>query len=98
MGAASSQGTGWAVPIGRRELLGVTDMKEAPDGSTNVGFDWKWAPNETGTALRNTVPKASAFFDQTRKGRAACRPVGDKWRCELAAWSTAADGLGEFRP
>lgn len=93
---ASSQRSVWAVPIGRRELLAVTDVKAAPDGLTNVGFDWKWAPNETGVALRDTVPQASAFFDQTRRGRASCRPVQDEWRCELGTWSTPADGLGEF--
>src|SRR2546425_1132766 len=43
-----NEGVAWMVPIGRREILGVRGLKEAPDGSTQVGFDWKWTPNEKG--------------------------------------------------
>lgn len=92
----SFQGKAWAVPIGRRELVGVTKVAGGPDGSTQVEFDWKWTPNETGTALRQSVPKADVFFDQTRKGRASCRHENDAWRCALGMWMTPADGLGEF--
>jgi hypothetical protein len=92
---ASNQGTAWTVPIGRRELVGVTEVRPAPDGSTQVEFDWKWAPDETGMALRSSVPQASVFFDQARKGRASCRRRNDEWRCDLAMWAMAAD-VGEL--
>jgi len=93
----STQGNAWAVPIGRRELVAVTKLADAPDGSTQVEFDWKWSANETGTSLRQSVPKADVFFGQTRKGRASCRRQNDAWRCALGMWMTPADGLGEFR-
>lgn len=93
----SNQGTGWAVPIGRRELVGVTAVEAAPDGSTQVEFDWKWVANETGAALRNSVPQAKGFFDQTRKSRASCRRTGGDWLCQLGMWGTPADAIGELR-
>lgn len=92
---APTGGTAWAVPIGRRELLGVTGLTTAPDESMQVEFDWKWTPQEIGTALRKAIPNADAFFDRTRKGRASCRRQGDGWRCQLGMWTTA-DALGEF--
>jgi len=92
---ALSGGSSWAVPIGRRELVRVTELTETPDGSTQAQFEWRWAPNETGAALRGVVPKAGAFFDETRKGRASCRSDGE-WRCDLGMWTTAADALGEL--
>jgi hypothetical protein len=95
---ASSEGTAWAVPIGRRELLGVTGLTTAPDGSAQVEFDWKWTPNETGTALRKSVRNANVFFDQAKKGRATCRQSDDGWQCQLGMWMTPADALGEFPP
>jgi hypothetical protein len=94
----SGEGIAWAVPIGRREFRGVTGLTTASDGSTQVAFDWKWTPNETGTALRNSVHEANVFFDQTRKGRASCRQSDDDWRCQLGMWMTPADALGELLP
>ena len=93
----SDQGTAWAIPIGRREILNVTEVATGPDGSTRVEFDWKWVSNETGSALRDAVPQADVFFDQTRKGRASCRRTDDQWQCVLGMWTTAAD-VGEFSP
>lgn len=95
--AASGQGTAWAVPIARRELVAVTGLTTGQNESTQVEFDWKWTSNETGAALRKSVPKANAFFDQVRKGRASCRRWDDGWRCQLAMWRTPAD-VGEFQP
>jgi hypothetical protein len=98
-GRASLAGeTSWAVPIGQRELVQVTGLVAAPDGSTVVEFEWKWVPNETGTLLRRSVPQANNFFDRPKKGRANCRRWDDGWRCTLGMWTTAADGLGEFTP
>ena len=94
----SNEGIAWAVPIGRRELLAVTGLSTAPDGSTQVEFDWKWTPNETGIALRKSVDEADVFFDQARKGRASCRQSDDGWRCQLGMWMTPADALGELQP
>lgn len=94
--AASVDGAAWAIPIGGRELLAVTKLTTAPDESTQVEFDWKWTPNETGTALRESLPKAGALFDQTRKGRASCRRSDNGWRCQLGMWTTPADALGEL--
>jgi len=93
----SDEGVAWIVSIGRRELLGVRELSEAPDGSTHVEFEWKWTPNDTGTALRKAVTSANAFFGQTRTGRATCRQRDDGWQCQLRMWAPA-DALGEFRP
>lgn len=93
-----SEGIAWAVPIGRRELIEVTGLTAAPDGSTQVGFDWKWTPNETGLALRKSVRDANVFFDQARKGRASCRQSDDDWRCQLGMWMSLADAMGESLP
>jgi hypothetical protein len=90
--------TSWAVPIGRRELVQVTGISPAPDGSRVVEYEWRWVADETGTLLRQTVPAANSFFDQARKARATCRRWDDGWRCQLGMWTTAADGLGEFSP
>jgi hypothetical protein len=93
-----SEGTAWSVPIGRRELLAVTGIETAPDESSQVEYEWKWTPNDTGTALRKVVPKANAFFDQPKRGRASCRRFNDGWRCQLGMWTSAADALGELSP
>jgi hypothetical protein len=93
---ASGEGIAWGIPIGRRELVGVTAFTTAADESAQVEFDWKWTPNETGTALRQSVPKADALFDQVRKGRASCRRSDDGWRCQMGMWTTPAD-VGEFQ-
>lgn len=93
----SDEDVAWMVPIGRRELLAVRELSEAPDGSTQVEFDWKWTPNDTGTALRKSVAEANVFFDQTRTGRASCRRPDGGWQCQLGMWAPA-DALGEFRP
>jgi hypothetical protein len=95
--AASGEGVAWMIPIGRRELLGVKKLSEAPDGSTQVEFEWKWTPNDTGTGLRKAVVEADSFFAQARPGRASCRQSDDGWRCQLGMWSPA-DALAEFRP
>ena len=84
-------GTLWAVPIGQRELVTVTNLTRSSEGSTQAEFDWKWVPNETGSALRQSVPSAQTFFDATRKGRASCRRLDDGWRCQLGMWTTPAD-------
>lgn len=68
-------GTEWIVPIGRRELVGVTGLTNAPDGSTEVMFDWRWTPNETGTALRTSVPETDRFF-QPRTTPCLVPPMG----------------------
>ena len=94
--AGSSDGTAWAVPIGRREFLRVTKLTTAPDGAAQVEFDWKWTPNETGTALRRSIAKANGLFDQVRKGRASCRRSDGGWRCQLGMWMTPSDALGEI--
>jgi len=93
----SDEGVAWMIPIGRRELLGVRELSEAPDGSMQAEFEWKWTPNDKGTALRKAVTGANAFFDQTRTGRASCRQSDDGWQCQLGMWAPA-DALGEFRP
>src|SRR5437879_2801694 len=82
--SASGQGIVWIVPIGRRELVRVTKLTAAPDGSTQVEFDWKWTPNDTGVARQMATPNASTFFAQTKKSRASCRRADDRWRCVLA--------------
>lgn len=94
---ASGEGVAWGIPIGRREFVSVREPTAGPDGSSQVEFDWKWTANETGRALQESVPKAKAWFDQSRQGRASCRRLDDEWRCQMAMWRTPADA-GEFRP
>jgi hypothetical protein len=95
--ASSPQGVAWSVPIGRREFIGVPRLTKSDDESTQAEFDWKWAPNDTGMALRQSVERANVFLDQTRTGRASCRRFDDGWRCELALWKSPPDA-GEFKP
>jgi len=94
----SGGGTIWTVPIGQRELVSVTNLTTTSEGSTQAEFDWKWAPNETGSALRQSVPSAKALFEATRQGRASCRRLGDGWRCQLGMWTTPADAFGALSP
>jgi hypothetical protein len=89
--SSSTEETTWAVPVARRELLGVAGLSIGPDGSAQVEFDWKWTPNETGAALRESIDKASALFEQVRKSRASCRRTDEGWRCRLGMWTTPAD-------
>lgn len=97
-GAASSpEAVAWSIPIGRRELIGVPTVTLAQDESGQVEFDWKWSPNDTGNALRSQLAQAEAFFNANRKGRAACRRTSSDWLCQLAMWTTPADG-GDFQP
>ena len=95
--AAAPEGVAWSVPIGRREFVGAPKLTPASDESVQAEFDWKWTPNDTGIALRQSVERASLFFDQKRTGRASCRRFDDGWRCELALWTSPADA-GEFQP
>jgi hypothetical protein len=95
--ASAPEGVAWSVPIGRRELIGAPRLTKSADESTQADFDWKWAPNDTGTALQQSVEQATRFFEQGRTGRASCRRFDDGWRCQLALWSSPADA-GEFRP
>lgn len=87
----SAEGTTWAVPVARRELVGVTGLSTRPDGSAQVEFDWKWTPNETGAALRTSLDKAHALFEQVRRSLASCRRSDDGWQCQLGMWTTPAD-------
>jgi hypothetical protein len=95
--ASAPEGVAWSVPIGRRELIGAPRLTTASDESVQVQFDWNWAPNDTGLALRQAVERANLFFDQKRTGRASCRRFDEGWRCELALWKSPADA-GEFQP
>ena len=95
--AHAPEGTAWSVPIGRREFVGLPRLTMSPNESAQVDFEWKWAPNDIGTALHQSVEQANAFFDKRRSGRASCRQFEDGWRCELALWKSA-DDAGEFKP
>lgn len=94
---ATGQGTAWGIPIAQRDFLQVTELTTAPDGSARVEFQWRWAPNETGTALQQSLPTAKALFEQRRQGRASCRRGGDGWNCQMGMWATPSD-VGELRP
>lgn len=96
--ASAPEGVAWSIPIGRREVVGVPRVTTSPDESAQVEFEWKWTPNDAGTALRKSVgDRANLFFDQRRTGRASCRRFDEDWRCQLALW-TAAEDAGEFQP
>jgi hypothetical protein len=49
----------WSVPVGDRELLEVTGLTGAPDGSTVVEFNWKWKSNHMGDTLAQSIDRAS---------------------------------------
>jgi hypothetical protein len=93
----SGEGVAWGIPIGRREIVTVREPTTGPEGSSQVEFEWKWTPSQTGLALQESVPSAQAWFDQPRQGRASCRSLDDGWRCQMAMWRTPADA-GEFQP
>ncbi|MGE3341842.1 MAG: hypothetical protein AB7L71_00285 [Vicinamibacterales bacterium] len=94
--AMSSDETVWLIPIDRRQFVDVIEISAAPDGSTQVEFDWTWVPNEVGAALRESAPQSSRpFFEETRRGRAFCRR-DNEWRCQLGIWATSADAIGQF--
>ena len=95
--ASAPEGVAWSVPIGSRELVGAPRLTTASDESVQAQFDWKWAPNDAGMALRQSLEQANLFFDQKRTGRASCRRFDEGWRCELALWTSPADA-GEFQP
>lgn len=95
--ASAPEGVAWSVPIGRREFVGVPRLTTTSDESVQVEFDWKWAPNDAGMGLRQSVEQANLFFDQKRTGRASCRRFDEGWRCELALSTSPADA-GEFQP
>lgn len=40
------------VPLARKELGNVTAVRPNPDGTVTVDFDWKWLPNDVGTAFK----------------------------------------------
>jgi len=39
------------VPLAKKEMVGVTGVKQQPDGLVLADFTWKWAPNEIGKVL-----------------------------------------------
>jgi len=39
------------VPLAKKEMIGVTGVRQQPDGTVLADFTWKWVPNEIGTAL-----------------------------------------------
>lgn len=89
-------GEAWGIPVARREFIGVTALTTAADESARVEFDWKWLPNETGTALRKLTPKADALFDLVKQGRASCRQSDGGWQCQMGMWTTPTDA-GELQ-
>lgn len=94
---ATGQGTAWGIPIARRQIVRVTALTTDADEAARVEFDWRWVPNETGSALRTLkLSQTDAFFDQVKKGRASCRQSDRVWQCQLAMWTTPADA-GEFQ-
>lgn len=93
----SGEGVAWGIPIGRREIVTVSEPTSRPNGSSQLEFEWKWIPNETGRALQASVSTAKAWFEQSRHGRADCVRVNDEFECQLAMWRTPAEA-GEFQP
>lgn len=39
------------VPLAKKEMIGVSGVKQQPDGLVLADFTWKWAPNEIGSVL-----------------------------------------------
>jgi hypothetical protein len=82
---ASGEGTAWAVPIGRRELLGVTGLTTAPMDSR------KWSSTGSGRRTKRGRHCESRFAtpmsSSIKRERAALRAVnrtmagGVSWAC-----------------
>jgi hypothetical protein len=60
------------VPLARKEFLGVTGVRTAPDGAPLVDFEWQWKPNEIGQVF---APK----YDGLRRATATLLWDGKSW-------------------
>lgn len=41
------------VPLAKKELMSIDSIARRADGNVQVGFTWRWIPNEVGSALRS---------------------------------------------
>src|SRR5687767_12744335 len=65
------------VPLAKKEMGTLTDGRKNPDGTLGVDFNWKWIPNEVGTAF--TSGPIHDRFAQTHEARATLMWNGTEW-------------------
>jgi hypothetical protein len=65
------------VPIAKKELGEVTNVHPNTDGTIAAEFDWKWIPNEVGSAFRSGPLKER--FDAPQSATATLMHGADGW-------------------
>ncbi|MGZ7042067.1 MAG: hypothetical protein ACXVH7_09785, partial [Thermoanaerobaculia bacterium] len=65
------------VPIAKKELGEVTNVRPNVDGSVAADFDWRWSPNEVGSAFRSGPVKER--FDAQQSATATLIHGNDGW-------------------
>jgi hypothetical protein len=64
------------VPLAKKELLEVADVRRTDEGA-EVGFTWRWVPNDVGAAFTSGLVKER--FDATHAATARLRDFGQGW-------------------
>ena len=65
------------VPLAKKELVGVSAVRQNPDGTVDADFSWKWIPNEVGASFKS----GSVFerFSAQQNARASLMWNGSEW-------------------
>jgi hypothetical protein len=66
------------VPIARKEIIEVTDVRSGPENKAFAEFTWRWIPNEIGDAFRSG--RVRQRFDSPHRATAELRHGSDGWR------------------
>lgn len=65
------------VPLAKKELIAVTAVRPAPDGTATAELSWRWLPNEIGSAFRSGV--VHDRLASTHAARATLLHDGSGW-------------------
>ncbi|MBV8518028.1 MAG: hypothetical protein JO197_11565 [Acidobacteria bacterium] len=65
------------VPLAKKELRGVTDVRANPDGTATADFAWAWIANDVGNAF--TTGEVHDRFMRSRQSRATLIWDGKTW-------------------
>jgi hypothetical protein len=66
------------VPIARKEIIEVTDVRSVAADKAFADFTWRWIPNEIGEAFRSG--RVRQRFDSPHQATAELRHGSDGWR------------------
>jgi hypothetical protein len=92
------QRRGWMVPVGARELAGITTVEASDSDTAQVQFTWYWKPNAVGRhfdfseqvrqsnpgAKRKSNPQLSS--DVPLKGTAELSRTSNGWEVKTIKW------------